>query len=634
MSVIRRSHLSDFTRGGQTTLHFLRMIGQVLLKFGGFVIVCYVGFVGVHFMLNTTAYERYVGLKWVIAKAAVYVLKNGDSPVPFALADGRTVQVRQASVLADRTINETVRRQLRVISRGVAWALVALAIGLILLIGFIHRTGLALRTDQFLRGGHRVQARDLSKQLKRAGQASDLQIAGIALVRGSETAHLLISGSPGSGKSLAIRELLDGIRRRGERAIVYSTAGEFIEHYYRSGERDRILNPLDARCPPWHIWAEGRTPADFDTIAASLIPESPGSHDPFWNLAARTLFSTLAMRMKRLGNHSTAQLLRDLLTIKLEEAAELVKGTEAAAIIAQGAEKTALSVRSTLAAYIRSLKFLRSEGEVFSIRDWVHEDQGDGWIFIASRPDQKETLRPLITLWLDMASASILSLKPDRHRRIWIVIDELPSLNKLPSLPELLAQGRKFGGCCVLGFQSYAQLCGIYSRTGAEALTGLCSTWVLYRANEPATAEWSSKALGNAEHMEAHEGLSYGANEIRDGMTLSLSRQLRPLVLPTELLNLPDREGYLRLPGDWPVGHFTLPITPRKPVAEAFIEGDLSSTSWDFSSSATHARQGRDNPGLNPGQEPAQATGSADNPAQPPSPEQTKRILDEPIMPT
>jgi type IV conjugative transfer system coupling protein TraD len=449
MSVIRRSHLSDFTRGGQTTLHFLRMIAQVFQKFGVFVIVCYVGFVGVVFMLNTTAYERYVSLKWVISKAAVEVLDNGDSAVPFELPDGRTVQVRIKLLLADQYIHETVQRQLRVISRGVAWGMVALGLALFFLIGFITRTGFALRTDQFLRGGNLVEAQDLAKQLKRANKASDLQIAGIPLVGGSETSHLLITGSPGSGKSLAIRELLDGIRRRGERAIVYSTAGEFIEHYYRAGGRDLILNPLDARCPAWNIWAEGHTPADFDNIAASLIPESQGGHDPFWNLAARTLFSTLAMRMKRNDNHSTAQLLRDLLTINLEEAAELVKGTETAAIIAQGAEKTALSVRSTLAAYIRSLKFLRSEGDVFSIRDWVHEDQGEGWIFIASRPDQKETLRPLITLWLDIATSAILSLKPDRNRRIWIIIDELPSLNKLPSLPELLAQGRKFGACTI-----------------------------------------------------------------------------------------------------------------------------------------------------------------------------------------
>lgn len=582
MGIIRASGLGDFTRGGQTTLHFLRMIGQVITKFGKFIILCWFAFFLVYFFLNTTSYERYVGYRWVIAKIGVQLVKGGDQVVPFDLPDGRTVNVRMKNILADKYINQTMRRHLRVAAEGVAWGMLAIGFVFFFVVWFISRAGASLRKENFLRGGQIADADELARQLKQERKASDLSIAKIPLLVDSETSHILITGSPGSGKSLAIRDLLDVIRKRGDRAIVYSTAGEFIENYYRDG-RDVILNPLDERCPAWHIWAEGHTPPDFDNIAASLIPESQGNQDPFWNMAARTLFSTLAMRMKRSGNYSTANLLRDLLTIKLDEAAELVKGTEAAAIIAEGAEKTALSVRSTLAAYIRSLKFLKSEGEVFSIRGWVRESEDDSWIFITSRPDQKETLRPLITLWLDISTSSILSLQPDLRRRIWIIIDELPSLNKLPSLPELLAQGRKYGGCCVIGFQSYAQLSDIYSQKGAEALTGLCSTWVLYRANEPMTAEWSSKSLGNVENMEGNEGLSYGANEIRDGVSLSMARHIRPLVLPTEMLNLADRHGFIRLPGDWPIGRFDIPYKKRKQVAEAFIEGDLSRTSWDFS---------------------------------------------------
>jgi len=49
-------------------------------------------------------------------------------------------------------------------------------------------------------------------------------------------------------------------------------------------------------------------------------------------------------------------------------------------------------------------------GEPFSIRNWVEEDQGNGWIFIASRPDQEDTLKPLITLWLDIVTSAILSI--------------------------------------------------------------------------------------------------------------------------------------------------------------------------------------------------------------------------------
>jgi len=199
-------------------------------------------------------------------------------------------------------------------------------------------------------------ASDLRKCLRKTGLHSDLTLANIPIVKDSETSHILITGSPGSGKSIAIKSLLKQIRQRGDRAIVYSTAGEFIESFYEA-ENDVILNPLDARCPAWNIWQEGRIPPDFDTIAASLIQEKAGSGsssgDPFWVLSARTLFSTVAMRMLQRQDYSTKRLLKDLLTIDLTEAAELVKGTEGAALLAEGAEKTALSVRATLAVYIR-----------------------------------------------------------------------------------------------------------------------------------------------------------------------------------------------------------------------------------------------------------------------------------------
>jgi len=582
MAIIRSSTLGDFTRGGQTTLHFLRMIAQVITKFGAFVLFCLLVFFVVYFFVNTERYERYLLYKYGLTYVAVKGLKTGENLVPFERPNGQQIRVKAQNILRDPYVNQSVRHTLFVAVTGLVYALVVIGIVFVGIVLFIYKTGNSLRQHEFLRGGKIVEGNELERELKKHGMASDLRIGNVPLLKGAETSHILITGSPGSGKSVAIKDLLDHIRRRGDRAIVFSTAGEFIENYYRE-KKDVVLNPLDERCPAWHIWCDGRNPSDYDNIAASLIPEASGAADPFWVLAARTMFSTFAMRMHRDERHSTTRLLQDLLTIDLEEAAKIVKGTEGGAIIAEGAEKTALSVRATLAAHIRSLKFLKSKGQTFSIRQWVNTDHGDDWIFISSRPDQKETLKPLITLWLDIATSSVLSLPENLDRRIWLIIDELPALNKMPSLEEMLSQSRKFGGCVVLGFQSYAQLERIYSPKGAEAMTGLCSTWLCYRANEAKTAEWASKAFGNAEQMEPSEGLSYGANEIRDGMTLNMQRQLRPLVLPTEMMKLPDLKGFVRLPGDVPVGRFTIKYKARQKVAPAFIEGALEDTSWDFS---------------------------------------------------
>jgi len=582
VSIFRTSSIGNFTRGGQTIVHFVRMISQVFRNFGVFSMVCLIVLTIGYFWVNTTDYERYIVGKWTIAKFSAFMFRNGDSTIPFDRPDGTTIKTHVNAILSSPYITSAIDKTSHVAFRGVVFGTVIVGSFLFVVFIFIQRTGRSFADERHIRGSQLVEAGDLKRLMKQQKIAGDISIAGVPLVGGSEVQNILLTGSPGGGKSVALRELIAQIRRRGDRAIIYSTAGDFIKYFYREG-KDTILNPLDQRCPIWDVWAEGRTPSDFDTIAASLIPESKTGGDPFWVLGARTIFSTVAMRMKRQNDYSTAKLLRNLLTIRLSEAAVLVEGTEGAAIIAEGAEKTALSVRATLAAYVRSLKFLKRGKAEFSIRDWLAKDQGDDCIFISSRPDQKASLRPLITMWLDIVSSSLLSLPEDHNRRIWLIIDELPSLNEVPSLATTLAEGRKFGGCCVLGYQSFAQLADIYGQRAAETITGLCRTWVVFRANEPATAKLMSDALGEAELIEASEGISYGVSDVRDGVTLSSNRKIRPLLLPSELMNLPDLHGYIRLGADLPIGKFVIKYKPYKGVAAAFVEADLSNASMDLS---------------------------------------------------
>ena len=47
--------------------------------------------------------------------------------------------------------------------------------------------------------------------------------------------------------------------------------------------------------------------------------------------------------------------------------------------------------------------------------------------------------------------------------------------------------------------------------------------------------------------------LSYGANTIRDGVSLNNLDKKQTLVLPTEISNLQDLECYIKLPGNLPI---------------------------------------------------------------------------------
>lgn len=111
-----------------------------------------------------------------------------------------------------------------------------------------------------------------------------------------------------------------------------------------------------------------------------------------------------------------------------------------------------LSIRATLANHLQSFRYLRNAEHTFSIRKWVEQgDAADQWLFLTASPDQREALRPLLSGWLDIAINALMSLTPDAKHRFWFIMDELPSLQKLPSLEMGLAEARKYGGCFLAG---------------------------------------------------------------------------------------------------------------------------------------------------------------------------------------
>ena len=252
-----------------------------------------------------------------------------------------------------------------------------------------------------------------------------------------------------------------------------------------------------------------------------------------------------------------------LLKTDLTALAEAMEGTVAQSIVDPENPKTALSVRAMLTANLSALEFLPDEGEPFSIREWISDEDRDGFLFLTSRGDQHASLRGLISTWLEIAVNAMLSLAQDDGRRIWVILDELPTLHQVPSLQPGLAESRQFGGCFVLGVQVASALRDLYGRNGAETISGLCGTRVVLAAPDRDTAQWSADSLGRSEIEEVSEGFSYGANTIRDGVSLTPRRELRALALPSEIMRLPNLEGYLKFPGPFPVASIKLKYVAR-----------------------------------------------------------------------
>ena len=362
-----------------------------------------------------------------------------------------------------------------------------------------------------------------------------------------------------------LKHLLTQIKAKGDRAIVYDKMGSFIPHFYEEENGDIILNPFDKRSPIWSIFNEVEEILQLDSIASALMPITKNISDPFWVQASSTIFTSVASKLKEVGETSNKTLVDSLLKTDLSDIAQMIKGTPAQAIIDERSPKTALSVMSVLSTYLSSLKYLKdakidNNGVVektFSIRDWVKNEStvGDSssFLFISSRGDQHESLKPLISTWLEIAINSLLSLKQDQNRKIWIILDELPSLHMLPSLNSGIAESRQFGGCFVLSLQLMAQLRSIYGKDDAETISGLAKTRVIFSSPDEDTARWCSNSLGKKEQEDVKKNISYGANEIRDGVSLNTHQTTENLVIPTEIMNLHNLECYIKLPFNFPI---------------------------------------------------------------------------------
>ena len=193
--------------------------------------------------------------------------------------------------------------------------------------------------------------------------------------RQREAMHFLVMGDSGMGKSAAIRQVLAQIWERGETAIVYDPAMEYLPQFYSAERGDVILNPVDARCPFWTPGDEAPHEAEALTLAASLFPDQ-GRENRFFVEAPRRIFAHL------LNLHPTPEQLTYWMC-HVEEIDRRVRGTEMEAMIDPRAAAQRNGVLGSLNMVADAFQLLPSERETtqrWSTVEWAKERKG--WIFL------------------------------------------------------------------------------------------------------------------------------------------------------------------------------------------------------------------------------------------------------------
>ncbi len=374
----------------------------------------------------------------------------------------------------------------------------------------------------------------------------------------AEAQHMQIIGDTGAGKSALMFQVLRQIRSRGDSAIVYDPAREFVKRFYDPERGDVILNPLDKRCPYWGPAEELRSRSEAKALSVSFFQPPQDRKGEFFIESPQKIFAFL------MAYGPTPEELVQWMS-NPDEIDRRLKGTEHAHLIDPKAQQQRAGVLASLGLVADSLRLLPKKGEgngAWTATEWAVTRQG--WVFLTSLPAEREALRPLQSLWIDWLVLRLLNEPTKEQKRVWFIIDELASLQKLPQLHTAITENRKSRNPIVLGFQGKAQLEYIYGHL-AEVMLSQPATSIWLTTKEPKAGQWVSEFIGKVEKERLRETHFDGT---RAGRNFAMERQVEPLVLESEISGLPDLHAYMKYQNY--VTYFSFPYFDMTEIAKPF----------------------------------------------------------------
>jgi type IV secretory pathway TraG/TraD family ATPase VirD4 len=430
----------------------------------------------------------------------------------------------------------------------------AVALGL----GGFSRLARRKPQDTYKRGVVLIDGRALQRRAVRMKRSNPtlLTLAGTAIAEADETKHFKLIGTTGTGKSTAIRELLGAAMERGDRAVFADPDGGYLGRFYNRYRGDVVLNPFESNSVKWDLFSELRNSYDVEQLAAGLIPATEDSSASEWRGYARTFLCAVVRRCLGGGQRNVTELWRLLTMASTEELRPIVAGSPAQPFLDPDNARMFGSIRSVTGSAIAALEYIQAQRAApFSVREWVRARATPGALFIPYKAGQIAALRSIIATWMRLAIFEAMSQPEGRDQRLWFVVDELDALGQIDGLKDALARLRKFGGRCVLGFQSIAQVSCTYGQSAAQTVVENCGNTLILRCSASengGTSQFASRLIGDREILRrqvsrgSDRETALSSRGARRSRSITEQHATEPAVMPSELEKLPDLCGYLK----------------------------------------------------------------------------------------
>ena len=491
----------------------------------------------------TSTYDTTVATKWAIA-STFQSFSYPHFKMNFPNPDGTIVASNAGIIAHEPWIRSRAKEEL---SR-IKWNYFKIVIALLLVYPFLimpfKRRSKKQSNRRYIRGSQIITREKYFKQLKKNSEGVDLPFGSVRMPISAETKQTFIIGKPGKGKTVLLSGVLERLKERQEKAIVYDFKGDYVSKFY-DPEVDLIFNPLDFRSLGWRVMSELETHMDIDAVAASLIPPASNTN-AYWNDAARDVFAGILHYLFQ-EDFTHNKDIWNMVTSKTEYLVACLAQTPGGARGLKHIEdinsRTTSGILSVLMQYAKCFEYMSSSDGDFRIREWLTNSRG--MIFISNHADVQETLRPILSLFIDLLARRLLSSPDNPEFKTFFFLDEFGTLQKLPTIIKLLTLSRSRGGCVFLGIQDFGQIDDIYSKENRQTITNACGNTVVFALSGDA-ASIASNTIGPVEYIEINKVKSMGVSDLRDGISLNEQKRKEPLFLPSDLSNLKDLRGIVR----------------------------------------------------------------------------------------
>ncbi len=447
--------------------------------------------------------------------------------------------------------------------------------------------------QNFIRGSRLLKDAQARKALLSLSKASGKNVLGgglgvkiwenIALPYTYENQHILIVGSPGSGKTQVIYPLIRQVIKRGDKVVIWDVKGTYIQALVGEPGVD-LLAPWDSRSIQWSPGKDILNSLDCQQLAEVIIPKTAHESQPYFSNSARLILEAVLVQLDASSDQwGWADIWQIISQGKdgLEKELQRSEEGRAAAITIKGDSKSGQDVYSCLISAVQSLQWLAkawpNEGK--SLRQWVTASAGNKVMILGGMPLREGLAAVTAGMAIQIMVNEVLSLPDDYSRRIWFFLDEFATLGTMESLLKVLSLGRSKGLCVVTGIQDIGKIEHLYGVHLAKSFANTFSTAIFLRCSDTATSTCVSDVMGEQEVKEINQSkflskpeAALGKHKTKPDSQQEVFRN-KQVFLPSQISNFKNLSGVLRVNG-WPLAFLTWPLIQIQQKVKLSLDAD------------------------------------------------------------